>query len=142
MSTVNEKMTAIGDAIRSKTEGTDTLTRDEMAEAISGIETGSGAATAGEWFCAASLPTTFVQPPPGTGTTYYYEVPANCKAILVKLGIIYKVSYKTAQGNFTADEFSGALSISDADNTGTILSILDYGAIINSCYILPIYQLP
>ena len=35
---VNSKMTAIADAIRSKTGGTDVLTLDEMATAISGIE--------------------------------------------------------------------------------------------------------
>lgn len=37
---VNSKMTAIADAIRSKTGGTDVLTLDEMATAISGIEVG------------------------------------------------------------------------------------------------------
>lgn len=37
---VNSKMTAIADAIRSKTGQTDTLTLDEMATAISGISTG------------------------------------------------------------------------------------------------------
>lgn len=39
---VNEKMTAIANAIRSKTGGTENLTLDAMAEAIAGIETGSG----------------------------------------------------------------------------------------------------
>lgn len=41
MATVNEKMTAIADAIRSKTGGTDILTLDGMAEAINGISTGT-----------------------------------------------------------------------------------------------------
>lgn len=39
---VNEKMTAIADAIRDKTGGTDPLTLDAMAEAIAGIEAGEG----------------------------------------------------------------------------------------------------
>lgn len=39
---VNEKMTAIADAIRGKTGGTEPLTLDEMAAAISSIETGGG----------------------------------------------------------------------------------------------------
>ena len=42
---VNEKMTAIADAIREKTGGTDPLTLDAMAEAIAGIETGGGGAS-------------------------------------------------------------------------------------------------
>lgn len=43
---VNSKMTAIADAIRSKTGGTAALTLDQMAEAITGLETvGSGAET-------------------------------------------------------------------------------------------------
>ena len=42
MATVNEKMTAIADAIRAKTGGTDPLTLDGMATAIAGIETGGG----------------------------------------------------------------------------------------------------
>lgn len=39
---VFEKMTAIADAIRAKTGGTDALTLDGMAEAIAGIETDGG----------------------------------------------------------------------------------------------------
>lgn len=39
---VNEKMTAIADAIRGKTGGTEPLTLDQMAAAISSIETGGG----------------------------------------------------------------------------------------------------
>lgn len=39
---VNEKMKAIADAIRGKTGGTDSLTLDQMAAAIAGIETGGG----------------------------------------------------------------------------------------------------
>ena len=39
---VNEKMTAIADAIREKTGGTEALTLDAMATAIAGIETGGG----------------------------------------------------------------------------------------------------
>ena len=42
MATVAEKMTAIADAIRAKTGGTDLLTLDGMAAAIAGIETGGG----------------------------------------------------------------------------------------------------
>lgn len=38
---VNEKMTAIADAIRAKTGGTEALTLDQMATAIGGIQTGS-----------------------------------------------------------------------------------------------------
>jgi hypothetical protein len=37
---VNEKMTAVADAIREKTGGTDLLTLDGMAEAIAGIQAG------------------------------------------------------------------------------------------------------
>lgn len=39
---VNEKMTAIADAIRAKTGGTDLLTLDGMAAAISAIQAGGG----------------------------------------------------------------------------------------------------
>lgn len=39
---VNEKMTAIADAIRGKTGGTTALTLDQMAAEIAGIETGGG----------------------------------------------------------------------------------------------------
>jgi len=38
---VNEKMTAIADAIREKTGGTETLTLDEMAQAIRSITASS-----------------------------------------------------------------------------------------------------
>lgn len=37
-----EKLTAVADAIRSKTGSTDEMTLDQMAAAISGIETGGG----------------------------------------------------------------------------------------------------
>ena len=39
---VKEKMTAIADAIREKTGGTEEMTLDAMAEAIAAIETGGG----------------------------------------------------------------------------------------------------
>lgn len=42
MATVNEKMTAIADAIRAKTGGTEPLGLDAMAEAIAALETGGG----------------------------------------------------------------------------------------------------
>lgn len=42
MATVNEKLTAIADAIRAKTGGTDALSLDGMAAAIDGIQTGGG----------------------------------------------------------------------------------------------------
>lgn len=40
---VNEKLTAVADAIREKTGGTDALTLDGMAEAIAAIKAGGGA---------------------------------------------------------------------------------------------------
>lgn len=40
---INSKMTAIADAIRGKTGGTETMTLDAMAEAIASIQTGGGA---------------------------------------------------------------------------------------------------
>ncbi len=40
-----DKLTAIADAIRAKTGGTDTLTLDDMATEIAGIETGGGVDT-------------------------------------------------------------------------------------------------
>lgn len=39
---LTDKLTAIADAIRGKTGGTDTLTLDQMAEAIAAIEAGGG----------------------------------------------------------------------------------------------------
>ena len=45
---VNSKMTAIADAIRGKTGGTDPLTLDQMATEIAGIEAGGGASDAVE----------------------------------------------------------------------------------------------
>lgn len=39
---LTDKLTAIADAIRGKTGGTDALTLDQMATEISGIETGGG----------------------------------------------------------------------------------------------------
>ena len=42
MATINEKMTAIADAIRAKTGGTEPLGLDAMAAAISALETGGG----------------------------------------------------------------------------------------------------
>lgn len=42
MATVNEKMTAIADAIREKTGGTEPLGLDAMAQAIAALETGGG----------------------------------------------------------------------------------------------------
>lgn len=44
---VNEKMTAIADAIRGKTGGTDPLNLDQMAAAIAGIQVGGGDAPGG-----------------------------------------------------------------------------------------------
>ena len=44
---VNEKMTAIADAIREKTGGTSPLNLDQMAEAIAGIQTGGGGSSEG-----------------------------------------------------------------------------------------------
>ena len=47
MATINEKMTAIANAIRTKTGKTDTLTLDEMASGLNGIpEKGSADLTA------------------------------------------------------------------------------------------------
>lgn len=40
MATVNEKMTALADAVRSKTSRTDALTLDEMTVAVQGIDVG------------------------------------------------------------------------------------------------------
>lgn len=42
MTSVNEKMTAIANAVRGKTGGTEPLTLDGMAAAIAGIQTGGG----------------------------------------------------------------------------------------------------
>ena len=39
---INEKMTAIADAIRTKTGGNEPLTLDQMAQEIAGIQTGAG----------------------------------------------------------------------------------------------------
>lgn len=39
---LTDKLTAIGNAIRGKTGGTELLTLDEMATAIEGIESGGG----------------------------------------------------------------------------------------------------
>ena len=39
---VKEKMTAIADAIREKTGGTELLTLDQMVDAINGIQSGGG----------------------------------------------------------------------------------------------------
>lgn len=50
---VNEKMTALADAIREKTGRTDTLTLDEMVTAIQEIEDGPGAG--GIETCTVSL---------------------------------------------------------------------------------------
>lgn len=46
---VNAKMTAIADAIREKTGGTDALTLDQMAAAISGITVGGGGSAVPAW---------------------------------------------------------------------------------------------
>lgn len=45
MATVNEKMTELANAIRSKTGGTSALTLDGMITAVNGITTGSGGTT-------------------------------------------------------------------------------------------------
>lgn len=54
MATINEKMTALADAVRDKSGRTDTLTIDEMTTAVQGIETGTdtsdATATADEIF--------------------------------------------------------------------------------------------
>ena len=42
MATINDKMTAIADAIRAKTGGTELLGLDAMAQAIAALETGGG----------------------------------------------------------------------------------------------------
>lgn len=52
---VHEKMTAIANAIREKTGGTDALTLDQMAEAIAGIESGGGGGAQVLTYTAASL---------------------------------------------------------------------------------------
>ena len=46
---VLSKMTAIADAIRAKTGGTDTLTLDEMAAAIASLQAGEGGALLPDW---------------------------------------------------------------------------------------------
>lgn len=48
-----EKLTAIGDAVREKTETTDALTLDAMAEAIAALETGGGSQIYTETFTFA-----------------------------------------------------------------------------------------
>lgn len=51
---VNEKMTAIADAIRGKTGGASPLTLDQMAEAIASIQAGGGIKTASGTYTLAS----------------------------------------------------------------------------------------
>ena len=45
---LTDKLTAIGDAIRAKTGGTEALTLDGMVTAISGISTGGGTTGGGD----------------------------------------------------------------------------------------------
>ena len=66
---VNEKMTAIADAIRGKTGGTDALTLDQMPEAIAGIESGGGAKVATGSFTMAETSTIFPEIVHNLGTT-------------------------------------------------------------------------
>lgn len=51
-----DKLTAIADAIRGKTGGTDALTLDRMAAAIAGIETGGGSGGASGIYMAKVTP--------------------------------------------------------------------------------------
>ena len=64
---LTDKLTAIADAIRGKTGGTETLNLDQMAEEIAGIESGSGSSGAqyetgtfiGDGTARVSIPVSF-----------------------------------------------------------------------------------
>lgn len=67
---VNSKMTAIADAIRTKTGGTDKLSLEGMATAIAGIETGGVAEITEEWQRPSNWPDLYSLGKPAPGTTY------------------------------------------------------------------------
>ena len=80
---VNEKMTAIADAIRAKTGGTGPLTLDGMAEAIKSIEEGGGEETIGNYYVFGG---TFI---PSEDISSVYELATDASLGLPD-GYIYK----------------------------------------------------
>ena len=68
---LTDKLTAIADAIRGKTGGTDAMTLDAMAQAIASIETGGGSTAATEEYTADLSIVGFIKSDGGISTVTY-----------------------------------------------------------------------
>ena len=70
MATVNEKMTALADAIRTKSGVTGKLSLDDMKTAVDGIQVGSGGSGGGVETCTVTL---MGDGPAPSGAAYYSD---------------------------------------------------------------------
>jgi hypothetical protein len=99
-----------------------------------------GSSTAGEWIPVSSLPSTYLVPGAGVESQYYYEVPTNCRAVVILCGVSYGIIYKYSDDDvFNGTVTIAGVTVTDADNTGTILSIYGLNDYLSSTYLLPIY---
>ena len=87
-----------------------------------------GGNNSGEWILITSLPTTYALDPDAMSTTYYYEIPENCKAVVFRSdgSGTYAMSYRI-YGSFDASGL-GSVTWEDAFGDGSALKIVDGGS--------------
>ena len=127
---LTDKLTAIAEAIRGKTGGSDLLTLDEMAVAIEAIEAGAGQDNtvvefsqiiptvqqyidASACYTDANYADTTVMSnySPGTAENYALEKPLGYDITVRNAGTLYIVDEETGKGNEPVDVSAGAYTI-------------------------------
>lgn len=127
---LTDKLTAIAEAIRGKTGGSDLLTLDEMAVAIEAIEAGAGQdntvvefsqinTTVQQYIDASSCytdanyadTTVMSNYSPGTTENYALEKPLGYDITVRNAGTLYIVDEETGKGNEPVDVSAGAYTI-------------------------------
>ena len=135
---VNEKMTAIADAIREKTGGTEPMGLDAMAEAVRGLEVGGGALTIGNVDLHnrdTDVLNTFINGTNGKETSYnnyastdYIRLTPGKLYALVTNGSMnaYEAAYYDGDKQYIAKVSTGSIGASSSNIFLFILALGEY----------------